>query len=78
MALKNGFLETKNGSVDVSSSNYAEIHVHRAEGSIVSSKILVRFPGNFVSYRDEISIDDIEILEDFFIDHNVNYFIINN
>jgi len=78
MALKNGFLQTKNGSVDVTNSNYAEIHVHRAEGLIVSSKILVKIPGNFVSYRDEISIDDIEILEDFFIDNHVNYFIINN
>jgi len=76
MALKNSFLKTKTGNIDITSATYAEILITKKEGIITEAAVLIKKPKILTSYRDEIDINDIEPIEDFFIDNDVNYFII--
>ena len=75
--IENKTLLTKTNSVDLNKINKAEITIFKHLGIIDRASITLKSKGVITPYRDDIDINDIEILEDYFINNNINYFIID-
>lgn len=73
MSIKNGFLYSRTGRVDLSKSIKAELHIEKKNDVIVQASVIVETIGSPISYRDEIEISDLEILEDYFITDGTEY-----
>ena len=76
MPIKNGWLISKGSSISLDGIEHFEIQIMKKEEVIVDCAVLIRFRHTNSLFRNSIDICDMEPLEDYLIDREINYSII--